>query len=172
MGQTFEYPNLLSGTRTGKGWTRTVGTGGNGFDYGTGLELRNNKASECFLWSTDVVLHMGRTYSLSFYAASTGNMSGVDIWVLDNGGHSDGYQWIGAAKTAIKPPAGGGVDHMDVHALPACAGRRDIPGALRQQRHHGRQTVSGLVPRHHALRGGRAARLGTGRRGGVALSER
>lgn len=107
MGQTFEYPNLLSGTRTGKGWTRTGGIVGNGFDIGTGLELYNKKASECFLWSPGVVLHTGRTYTLSFYAASTDNMASTDIYVLDNGGFSDDYQWIGASKLAIKPPTGG-----------------------------------------------------------------
>lgn len=107
MGQTFEYPNLLSGTRTGKGWTRQAGIGGNGFDYGTGLTLENKKAHECFLFSPGVVLHAGRTYSLSFYAASTANMSGVDIFVLDKGGSSDDYQWIAAEKYGIKPPAGG-----------------------------------------------------------------
>lgn len=107
MEQTFEYPNLLSGTRTGKGWTRTGGIVGNGFDIGTGLELYNKKASECFLWSPGVVLHTGRTYTLSFYAASTDNMASTDIFVLDNGGFSDDYKWIGASKLVIKPPAGG-----------------------------------------------------------------
>ena len=172
MEQTFVYPNLLSGTRTGKGWTRTGGIVGNGFDIGTGLELYNKKASECFLWSPGVVLHTGRTYTLSFYAASTDNMASTDIFVLDNGGFSDDYKWIGASKLVIKPPAGGGVDHMDVHALLACAGRRGLQCPLRQQRHHGQQTEPCLVPRHHALRIGRAARMGTGRRGGVALDER
>lgn len=107
MAQTFEYPNMLSGTRTGKGWTREGGIGGNGFDAGTGLELCNKKADECFLASPDVVLHTRRTYSLSFYAASTANMSSCDIFVLDNGGYGDAYQWIGATKSSIKPPAGG-----------------------------------------------------------------
>lgn len=39
----FIYPNLLPGTRTGKGWTRTGGNGGNGFDIGSGLELYNSQ---------------------------------------------------------------------------------------------------------------------------------
>lgn len=111
MAQTFEYPNMLSGTRTGKGWTREGGIGGNGFDAGTGLELCNKKADECFLASPDVVLHTRRTYSLSFYAASTANMSSCDIFVLDNGGYGDAYQWIGATKSSIKPPAGGRGPH-------------------------------------------------------------
>lgn len=152
----FAYPNLLSGTRTGNGWTRINGKGGRG----AGLELYNSKSSECWLYSTDVVLHTGRTYTLGFYAASTPNMSGCDIFVLDKGGSVDGHPWIGAAKYAVKPP-GGGMDHMDILPRPACAGRRDIPGALRQQRHDGRQNVSGLVPRHHALRVRRAACLGS-----------
>lgn len=101
----FSYPNLLSGTRTGKGWTRT---GGTGFDRGMGLELVNSKSGECWLYSPDVVLHTGRTYTLGFYAASTANMASCDIFVLDRGGYSDDYQWIAADKQSFKPPAGGG----------------------------------------------------------------
>lgn len=156
----FVYPNLLSGTRTGEGWLRTNGTGGNGFDRGTGIELYNSKSSECYLWSPLVVLHTGRTYTLSFYAASTANMAGCNIFVLDMGGYSDDYQYIAAKKLAFNPPWGG-MDHMDILPRPARTGRRDIPGALRQQRHHGRKPIIGLVPRHHALRVRRAACLGT-----------
>lgn len=103
----FAYPNLLSGTRTGNGWTRINGKGGRG----AGLELYNSKSSECWLYSTDVVLHTGRTYTLGFYAASTPNMSGCDIFVLDKGGSVDGHPWIGAAKYAVKPPGGGHGPH-------------------------------------------------------------
>lgn len=99
----FAYPNLLSGTRTGKGWTRTGGTGG----YGAGIELYNSKSGECYLYSTDVVLHTGRTYTLSFFAASTANMRSSDLYVLDNGGSVDGHPWIGAVKESVNPPAGG-----------------------------------------------------------------
>lgn len=155
----FSYPNLLSGTRTGKGWTRT---GGTGFDRGMGLELVNSKSGECWLYSPDVVLHTGRTYTLGFYAASTANMASCDIFVLDRGGYSDDYQWIAADKQSFKPPAGGGMDHMDILPRPACAGRRGIPGALRQQRHDGWLSEPGVVPRHHALRVRRAACLGSG----------
>lgn len=157
----FAYPNLLSGTRTGNGWTRTGGTGGNGFDRGTGIELFNSKSSECYLKSTNVVLHTGRTYTLSFYAASTANMRGSDLYVLDNGGSVDGHKWIAANKQAINLPAGGGMDHMDILPRPECSGRRDVPSALRQQRHDGRKHLVGLVPRHHAVRIGRSACLGT-----------
>lgn len=156
----FVYPNLLSGTRTGKGWTMTAG-GTGGYNPDTGIELYNSKSGECLLHSPGVVLHTGRTYTLGFYAASTANMAGCDIYVLDKGGYSDSYQWIAAAKTHFNPPAGGGMDRMDLLPRTACAGRRDIRCPLRQQRHDGRQNVSGLVPRHHALRVGRAACLGS-----------
>lgn len=105
MEQTFEYPNLFSGTRTGKGWTNTGGTVG--YNQGTGIELHNSMSSECFIWSPEIVLHTGRKYSLSFYAASTANMSGCDIFVLDDGGFSNDYQCIAASKQNFNPPYGG-----------------------------------------------------------------
>ena len=52
MAQTFMYPNLLSGTRTGRGWTRDNATGGNGFDYGTGLTLATLNAPDGVLRCT------------------------------------------------------------------------------------------------------------------------
>lgn len=100
----FKYPNLLSGTRTGNGWRVAGGIGGNGFDRGSGLELFNSQKSECYLCSPYVVLHTGRTYTLSFYAASTANMSSCDIYVLDSDGAGDDYEWIGASKLVFNPP--------------------------------------------------------------------
>ena len=102
----FLYPNLLSGTRSGTGWSRNGG-GTGGYSPDTGITLYNTKSAECTLWSPSVVLHKGRTYTLSFFAASTANMSGSDAFVLDSDGFSDSYQWVGAAKYLINPPVGG-----------------------------------------------------------------
>ena len=172
MGQEYEYPNLLSGTRTGKGWTRGGSGAGGGYNPNTGIGLYNSKSTEDFLFSPRVVLHKGIDYTLHCFAASTANMRSTEMWVLDKGGPSNSYKWIGAFVPFKTPGPGGGVARCHVPARCQCAGRRAIPAPLRQQREHGRRELPHMVPQHHALRIGRAARMGTGRRGGVALDER
>lgn len=106
MGQ-YEYPNLLSGTRSGKGWTR-IGSGADGgYDPSTGITLYNSKTTEDLLYSPQVVLHKGIDYTLHCFAASTANMSSTELWVLDGMTASDSYNWIGAYH-ALKTPGPGG----------------------------------------------------------------
>lgn len=96
--QTFMYPNLLSGTRSGNGWTYQGPAGGavtynkkNNF-----LALEGASKTEFFLSSPIVVLHKNTDYTLHCFAANTANMRSTDIWVLDTGGPSGSYQWLGA----------------------------------------------------------------------------
>lgn len=106
MAQTFAYPNLLTGTRSGKGWLRSSGAGGS-YNAGTGIELSNSKTTENFLYSPPVVLHKNVDYTLHCFAANTANMSSTDIIVLDAGGSSSSYQWIGAGLNNKNPGSEG-----------------------------------------------------------------
>lgn len=94
--QTFQYPNLLTGTRSGKGWTRSGSGASGGYNPDTGIALHNTQSSENFLKSPSVVLHKNTDYTLHCFAANTSNMSGTDVWVLDIAGGSSSYQQIGA----------------------------------------------------------------------------
>lgn len=168
MEQTYQYPNLLSGTRSGKGWTRSGSGAGGGYNADTGIVLHNSKTTEDFLFSPPVVLHKGTDYTLHCLAANTANMSGTELFVLDATGASDSYNWIGAYQALKTPGPGGGLARCHVPAQCRCTGRRALPVTLRQQWQHGWQELPHLVPRHHARRGHGAVRMGTGRRGGVA----
>ena len=108
MGQ-YEYPNLLSGTRSGKGWTRSDSSTG-GYNRGTGIELYNSKTTEDFLFSPSVVLHKNTDYTLHCFAANTANMSGTELFVLDTE-DTAGYEWVGNHSFLISPgPRGGWLD--------------------------------------------------------------
>lgn len=172
MEQMYQYPNLLSGTRSGEGWTRSGSGANGGYDPGAGITLYNSKTTKVFLFSPQVILHKGTDYTLHCFSANTANMSGTEVWVLDGTSSSDSYNWIGAHLPLRNPGPGGGVARCHVPARCAGAGRRAIPGPLRQQREHERQELPHLVQRHHARRGHGTARMGTGRRGGVAVDER
>lgn len=108
----FAYPNLLSGTRTGKGWTRVGGTG----SYGEGIELRNSASHECYLHSTNVTLKHGVKYSISFDTANTANTAGVDMYVLYDDSTASG--WIARERAAIQKGPGGG-RFTDTFELPS-----------------------------------------------------
>ena len=103
MEQTFQYPNLLTGTRSGKGWSRGGSGASGGYNPDTGIELHNTQSSENFLYSPPVVLHKNTDYTLHCFAANTANMSSTDIIVLDTGGYSSSYQWIGAGLDNKNP---------------------------------------------------------------------
>ena len=99
MGQTFQYPNLLSGTRDGTGWTHGGHTPSSiGYSKSIGaLYVQGTATKEFFLYSPPVVLHKNTDYTLHCLTANTENMYSMDIWVLDIDGSSDSYQWVGAA---------------------------------------------------------------------------
>lgn len=103
MGQTFQYPNLLTGTRSGEGWNGAV-TYDKKNNY---LALQGTSKSEFFMYSPPVVLHKNTDYTLHCFATNTTNMRDMDIWVLDTDGGSDSYQWIGARLVGKNPGPGG-----------------------------------------------------------------
>ena len=109
MEQTFQYPNLLTGTRSGEGWYYSGPAGGavNYNEMVRALALQGKLKAEFFMHSPSVVLHKGIDYTLHCFAASTANMSGTDLWVLDVAGASDSYKWIGARLTPKTPGPGG-----------------------------------------------------------------
>lgn len=127
MEQTYQYPNLLSGTRSGEGWT-WEGAGGI-YDAATGFELYNTKSTEDFLFSPQVILHKNTDYTLHCFAANTANMSSTELWVLDVDGASDSYNWIGA-YSALKTPGPGGAWLDATFRLNADA-RDDVPFQVR-----------------------------------------
>ena len=109
MEQTFEYPNLLAGTRSGRGWTlpsgKPAGVNKYAYRYGPIIPIYNKNATESFLFSPPVVLHTGTDYVLSFLAACTDNLKGFDVHVLDVDASYTG--WIGAEMNPEKPGGGG-----------------------------------------------------------------
>lgn len=88
MAQTFTYPNLLSGTRTGKGWTRVGSTGS--FVDGH-IEVVNSRTSEGFLFSPYAELRHGPVYQISAFTANTSNCKGSQVYVLYEDDRADGY---------------------------------------------------------------------------------
>lgn len=107
--QTFQYPNLLVGTRSGKGWTYQ-GPAGGAVTYSEtvkALALQGTSKNEFFMFSPPVVLHKDTDYTLHCLAANTANMDGTELYVLDGAGSSDSYNWIGA-HPALKTPGPGG----------------------------------------------------------------
>lgn len=108
--QTYQYPNLLSGTRSGEGWSYS-GPAGGAVTYSEmvkALALQGTSKTEFFMFSPIVVLHKGIDYTLHCFAASTANMSSTELWVLDVTGYSDSYNWIGAYAVFKTPGPGGG----------------------------------------------------------------
>lgn len=80
MAQSFLYPNMLAGTRSGNAWA--VGAGG-GYNKVTGIELYNDKPSECVVYSPTLVMHTNTGYTLSCFSASTANMSSTEFFALN-----------------------------------------------------------------------------------------
>lgn len=102
MTQTFEYPNLLTGSRSGVGWTYWNGH----MDDNQHHLLYNSTNKENFIYSPMTILKHGITYAFSVYTANTENCAGLDIFVL--------YEktvtgWIAKHVTGTaKGPGGGG----------------------------------------------------------------
>lgn len=178
MGQSFEYQNLLTGTRSAGGFANvahgdnliprvTLAAAPGGWAYA----LSNATDKEKFAISRETFrLRHGVPYSLSLWAAVTGNMASMDIFVLAYGTSDDG--WVAAGRSVIAPASGGGVALLGFLPPRGEQGGLGLLPALRQQREQGRQGVDALDCGPHALRGHGAARVGAGIRGGVALSER
>lgn len=172
--QTFEYPNLLSGTRSGAGWNlaggKPVTPDQSAYRYGPVLPCYNSAATETYLWSPPVTLHRDTDYVLSFLAAGTGNLKGVDVHVLDVDASYTG--WVGAEMILEKPGGGGSLVLPAVPPLGEVARRRVVQNPLRQQRQLERREHARLVPRRHARGGHGAEGVGACGRGGVAVDER
>lgn len=79
MDQAFMFPNMLSGSRTGDGWTRE---GSTGYVVDDHIEVCNSNVSENFLYSPYVELKHGPVYQLSTFTANTSNCKGSEIYVL------------------------------------------------------------------------------------------
>ena len=114
MEQTYQYPNLLTGTRSGEGW---ISSGHVPHDSGYiedigALYIQGTAAEEFFLFSPPVVLHKDTDYTLHCFAANTTNMSGTELFVLDVAGYSPSYYWIGNHSLLTAPGPGGGDGSM------------------------------------------------------------
>lgn len=106
MDQAFMFPNMLSGSRSGDGWTRDGSTGGAVDGH---LEVCNSNASEGFLYSPYVELKHGPVYQLSTFTANTSNCKGSQIYVLYEDSRADG--WIAKEFNAFMRGPGGGWFH-------------------------------------------------------------
>lgn len=112
--QTFQYPNLLTGTRA----TGGLATLAHGDDLiprvalasapgGWAYALSNATGSERFAIPRETFrLRHGVSYSLSLWAAATKNMRSMDIFVLAYGTFDDG--WVAAGMLGLAPASGGG----------------------------------------------------------------
>lgn len=178
MAQTFQYPNLLSGTRSGSGWgisvpgcaDRPVIANRKAYKWAPVLDLQNSTSVENLLLSPPVTLHKDVDYTLSFVAAGTKNLAGLDVHVLDVDRSYDGWYVAGMYK---QRPDGGG--ELVFHAFPPLgefARRSVVQNPLRQQRQLGRQERNRVGRERHARGGHGASRVGTGEWGGVAVDER
>lgn len=78
MTQTFEYPNLLTGSRSGVGWAYWNGH----MDDNQHHLLYNSTNIENYIFSPLIVLKHGITYEFSVYTANTENCAGSKIFVL------------------------------------------------------------------------------------------
>lgn len=114
MGQEFLYPNLLTGTRSAGGLA-TLARGGvliprvalAAAPGGWAYALSNATKSEKFAITRETFrLRHGVSYSLSLWAAATGNMDSMDIFVLAYGTFDDG--WVAARRLGTAPASGGG----------------------------------------------------------------
>jgi hypothetical protein len=101
MTQTFEYPNLATGSRSGVGWTYWNGH----MDDNQHHLLYNSTNKENFIHSPMIVLKHGITYAFSVYTANTENCDGVDMYIL-----YERYtpEWRAAYKVNCGKGPGGG----------------------------------------------------------------
>ena len=108
--QTFQYPNLLSGTRDHMSLysynnfvVRPVAlTAAPG---GLAYALMNADAKENFLWTSLADLRHGKEYVLSLWMASTDNCASTDVFAIDT---EDGHYDAIGVENKVKPPFGGG----------------------------------------------------------------
>lgn len=168
MSQTFEYPNLLTGSRSGAGWLYDNG--------GMRLErsdlnhkqhaLLNSTKYENFIRSPFVSLKHGIVYEFSVYTANGSNCAGSDIFVLYEK-TVDGWIARSITKCAKGP---GGMDHFCIHN-PRCLSGRQLLHQIRQQWLNGWERCTHLVRQPDAVHCFRTACMDSGRRGGVAVNE-
>ena len=109
MGQSFQYPNIVAGTRdhmskdTYNNLVQPVPLAA--APSGMAYALVNATAKENFLWTPYMSdLRPGTRYTLSVWMAKTDNCDSADIFVIDTDGRYDAT--LVALK--VKPPSGGG----------------------------------------------------------------
>lgn len=109
MEQTFEYPNLLTGTRDHMSLysynnpVRPVALAA--APGGVAYALVNADAIENYLWTSLADLRHGKEYALSLWMASTDNCSSTDVFAIDT---EDGHYGAIDLLNKVKPPFGGG----------------------------------------------------------------
>ena len=107
MSQTFEYPNLLTGSRSGIGWTYDSGSF---YKPLLNHDLHNSTKNENYIQSPLFILKHGITYAFSALTANTANCMSAEIWILYEKVGVDG--WIGGVIRSVgKGPGGGWVTH-------------------------------------------------------------
>lgn len=161
MAQTFQYPNLIAGTRdhinlySYNNSVRPVALAA--APGGLAYALVNADVKEKFMWASLADLRHGKKYVLSLWMASTDNCYGTDIFVIDT---EDGHYDAIGVENKVKPPSGG-VVLLDIPGARLLPRWKALPLAHRQQREHGRQGVDALRCGHHAHRGHGAACVGS-----------
>lgn len=166
--QTFQYPNLIAGTRdhvslnSYNNSVRPVALAA--APGGLAYALVNADAIENFLWTSLADLRHGKEYALSLWMASTDNCSSTDVFAIDT---EDGHYGAIGLLDKVKPPFGG-VVLLEILGERQRPRGKVLPLAHRQQRQLGRRERNRLVPRRHARRGHGAEGMGACGWGGVA----
>lgn len=106
MGQTFVYPNLITGSRSAKGflwWGEGVRGSLDGI-YSSFL-IYNSNSKEVYLSTPLFILKHGITYALSVKMGKTSNCIGSDIHFLYHDSSMSG--WIALEMGVANDNAGG-----------------------------------------------------------------
>lgn len=153
MAQTFEWPNLISGTDGGAGFSGNVS-----FDGRTVTNL-NSEAVESYICCPAIALTAGESYTLSFDFCKDSITSNeiIDVYMLNS-------EFTDAEKLRYSMPVTTEWQHYEHTFIPSDGADWSYTRFRIDNNMAGTLHVRDIM----IAAGGGSSRLGTGRRGGVA----
>lgn len=158
MAQTFEWPNLVSGTDGGAGFS-----GGDvSFDGRTVTNL-NSKTTESYIYFPAIALTAGESYTLSFDFCkdSITSHERIDVYMLNS-------EFTDAEKLRYSMPVTTEWQHYEHTFIPSDGADWSCTKFRIDNNSAGTLHVRDIM----LAAGGGSSRVGTGCRGGVAVDER